>query len=133
MGLERVPCDASGPERTERDAQAAQVAVHGGWVEIPEQSGQMLMSDPLDESGRSCFRDDQPALRRGAILDSVQQDRLPGTTGPGVEGCSAGGSWPILDGLDELLDKVVPTDEQRRADAEAWVEWVRHTPTLQDF
>jgi hypothetical protein len=72
-------------------------------------------------------------LRFGAILDGVQQDGLPGATGPGVKGCSAGGSWPILDGLDELLDKVVSTDEQRRADAEAGVEWVRHVATLQDF
>lgn len=72
MGLERVPCHAPGPERAERDAHTAQVAVHGAWVEIPQKSRQMLTSDPFDEPGRSGFRQDQPALRRGAILDSVQ-------------------------------------------------------------
>jgi hypothetical protein len=71
----------------------------------------MLASDALDESGRSRLRNDQPPLCPGAILDSVQQDCLPGAPGPGVQRRSASGSWPVLDGLNEFVDKVVSTDE----------------------
>ncbi len=104
VGFESVPCCSAGSERAERDAEAAQVAVHGVWVEIPEQPGQMLVGDPLDETRRCRLGDDQPPLGLGAILDGVQQDGLPGPLGSGVERCSAGGSWPVLEGLNELFD-----------------------------
>jgi hypothetical protein len=65
-------------------------------------------------------------IQRFTVHDSVQEPGLPGTTGLGVKRPDAPG--PFSMGLDERLNKVVPTDEQRRADAETWVQRVGVIP-----
>jgi hypothetical protein len=90
----------------------------------------MLVGDPLDESGRSCLRNNQPPLRPGPILDGVQEDGLAGASRPGVQRRPACSSRPVLDGLYELGDEVIATCEQRRADTEARVERVWQAPML---
>jgi hypothetical protein len=125
MGVDGAPVDAGSPERSERDVETCEPPADSLGVQITEKQREMLADQPVHEAGIRRLADDHPSAASSLIFDRVQQDRLSGTPGPGVEGGSRRRAGAFGDRFGDRCDEAVPAGQERRADAKARVEGVR--------
>ena len=127
VGLDGVPGDGADVEGS---GHTGHPAAHCRRVEVAQQAGKMLLSNPGDETWGGCFADDQPAVLLRAVFDRVEHDGLPRIACSGVERRSSRRARAVLQRLDEVFEHAITADQQRWADSEACVEWVRHAVTF---
>ena len=113
-------------EWSERNTDPAQPPTDCLGIDTAQLPGEVLLRDPLDEARGRCLADDRPPQLPGAVLDGIEEDGLPRSAGPGVEGRSTRSAGAVLDRLGDSLDEVVPAYEQRGGDPKGWVEGIGH-------
>src|SRR5690625_280435 len=122
-GLSVIP-SVAGAERAERDAAAGEFRVGLVGMHLKE-AREMVTAEPVEETVARGIADDEPACGSCGASIGVQQHGLAHASLAREEHRQPGGIEEAVEGVIELVDQRITTDEDVRVRAEGRPEQVR--------